>query len=132
MTSRPPASLRLATFKLTKKRREAAKESASVTGEQRPTAYPRLLMFPGKDRLIAGAPTFSGTMPVQVAPGVHWSAPPGSRIFQPVTGSKRGVYILNAVTGHLHFLRVNERGAVEEIRLPKSALAEARERFNLK
>jgi hypothetical protein len=132
MKDRPASKLSVATYKLAKKRREAAAESSEVTGERRPNAYPRILLFPGKEKLIVGAPTFSGTMPVQVAPGVHWSAPPGSRVIQPVTGSKRAVYILNAVTGHLHFLRVNERGAVEEVRLPKSALGEARERFGFK
>lgn len=124
--------LRVATFKLAKKRREAAKETAAVTGEQHPAAHSRILMFPGKPKLFVGAPTFSGTVSIQVAPGVHWSTPPESRTLQPTNGSKRGVYVLSGLTDKIHFLRVNEHKAVEEIRLPAPAEAQLRELFGLK
>lgn len=127
----PVTDLRIATYKLAKKRRQAAKDSAAITGENYPAAVSRQLLNPGKPDLSAGAPTFSGTMIVQVAPGVHWTAPAGSRVMQPKNGEMRGAYVLNGLTGHLHLLRMNEHKAVEEVQLPDSVLPELRKLFGL-
>jgi hypothetical protein len=133
MTPHTITDLRVASYKLAKKRRAAAKETAAVIGQkQRQSATSRALTFPGKPTITVGAPSFSGTVPIEVAPGVWWSVPPGSRTIQPVTGRTQGVYVVNGVTGNLHLLRVNEHGAVEEVDLPESAEAEARERFGIK
>lgn len=130
MTERSGASmkaspdLRVAAFRLAKKRRKAAEETVDVTGKPSARAQARVLAFPGKDKLRVGAPTFSGTIPVAVGSGFFWSIPKGSRTLKPTNGGERGVYVLNGVTNDVHFLRINEFNAVEEVQLPATARAE--------
>ena len=123
--------LRVATFRLAKKRREAAKETVAVTGTESAPAKARVLKFPGKSDLRVGAPTFSGTMPIHVGQGHFWSVPAESRTLVPTQGGKRGVYVLNSLTNDVHFLRINEFNAVEEVELPSLARAELQKLFGL-
>lgn len=130
MTPRIFTDLRLATYRQNKRRRLAAAETAEVANQPQP-APTRVLRFAGHTTpIIVGAPTFSGTEVIEVAPGVKWSTPPDWTTYGSFNRTPNGIYVVEP-GGRMHCLRENDRGQVEEIQLPAEVEAELRTGYHI-